>query len=431
MAIHTLPRSISILPTLAIIGGGLFLSSVAHAANYEVCVDIRVQNTDSDVISPTGITEDYYLTQTVQTFPARGIQVEVITGNQTLIKGYTDASTGCIQFMDSSISGSNYVTDINVSSIARLGSTVIRAHDAGSTATSRTPGELFVTSFVNTLVSPNVTRRVTIPLMQNWNAFETASYALWRVRTGLDGKVISMGFDSAGSSSIFPGATDWIEENAHLIRIKDTSRQLKFEVAHELGHAAARLNYGQNGAENSFSAAFVYPGTDAQDCDNDSSYDLRSAEWNGLGFKEGYANLYSARVFNDRDDDGTFRMLGRTISLERFQAAGLGNPSGGHIQNHCYSNLTVPNGVSTTEDWTRFLWDIYTIPVENCGAQLGLDEMYDIYSATRSIGPTPNNDWHTDIMTAIAGLGNLSACEKAQAESFANWNGIGGPAQNY
>lgn len=427
MRTQTLPRLLPTLGALSLLAGAQLVSSVAHAATYTLCADILVQNTDSGKLTPTGITEDHYLTSTATVVPGRGFFIRAVTGNTTLVADYADPSTGCVQFTES---GSNFVADVQVYSVARHGTAYLRAHDGGSAGDSKTPGSNLVVAFPNTTLFPGATRRVTLPLDPDWNAFATGSFALSRVATGLAGKTIQMGFDDAMSSASFAGASSWVTAGTYLIRINNKSRQLKFEVVHEMGHAAARLNYGHNGLEDAFSTAFVYTGSNSG-CTQNDSYDIASVEYDSVAFKESFANLYAARVFNDRDDDGALRILGKSVSLERFQAAALGNPQGGHLRNDCYSGVTPPHGVSTIEDWTRFLWDVYTIPTEVCGAQLGLDKMYDIYTATREQNPTDIDAWHTDVMTAISGLAGLSSCVKDQAGEFANWNAIGGVYHSY
>lgn len=400
-------------------------SSVALAADYELCVRAQVQNTDSQQVSPTGLTEDYYLTLNQQVFPARGVFVRIRTGNSTLASGYTNSNTGCLEFEAST---ANYITNIDVYSIARHGNTYIRAHDAGSNSSSSSPGNLFVTSFANVLMAPG-TRTVTIASSQTWNAFMTGSYALWRVRTGISNTLISMGFGSSASSSLIGNSENYVDEGRHLVHINNNHRRRKFLVAHELGHAVARLNYGENGTQDAFSGTHNYGGPSTNGCRNNGGYSISSVEWDSMGFKEGYAHLYAARVFNDRASDGTFAWFGKTISLERFQSAAAGNPMGGHLRNLCDS--TPDHGVATIEDWTRFLWDLYTIPTSNCGPQLGLDDMYDIYNETRSAEPTGVSQYHTEVMNAIEGLGSLSSCEKDAAGDYANWNAIGGQYHSY
>ena len=429
MRTHRFQRFVPALTALTVLGGALLLSSVAHAANYTVCVDIQVQNTDSGFASPTDTTEDYYLTSDPTVVPGRGFYIKVVSGTSTLAANYADPNTGCIQFSET---GSTFIADVKVRSVARHGTSHVRAHDGGSSGGSAAPGTHFEVAFADLQIAPNVTRRVTIPANASWNAFATGSFALSRVATGLAGKTIQMGFDDAMSSASFTGAASWIEDDSYLIRVNNASRRLMFEVVHEMGHAAARLNYGHNGIEDTYDTGFQYAGTTANGCTQNASYNISSVEWDSVAYKESFANLYAARVFNDRDSDGAIRILGRSISLERFQDEALGNPQGGHLRNHCYVGSTPPHGVSTIEDWTRFLWDLYTIPTEVCGEpQLGLDKMYEIYSATRSQAPTDIDEWHTDIMSSIAGLGSLSSCVKGQAENFANWNAIGGVYHTY
>lgn len=422
---RTCNRFISTLATMAVGAGGLLYSSLALAATYEFCLELPVQNIDSEQQAPTGIIEDYYLTSSQIMVPAWGVYVKVYNAGNLIASGYSSSSTGCFAFPED---GGNLVTDIVVYSIAKHGSSYVRAHDGGSTGSSAWPGTMYSLALPNQVLGPNHTPTLALPSGPTWNAFATGSFALSRVATGLEGKTIHMGFDNVGSSSIFPGATSWIEDNSHLIRVNNTSRRRKFEVVHEMGHAAARLNYGQNGPEDPYDVGFFYDAINLFGCDPDpgSNYSQQTVEYDSMGFKEGFANLYVARVFNDRADDGAIFLTGTPISLERFQAASLGNPQGGHLWTHCYPVDDPPHGVSTTEDWTRFLWDVYTIPTSECGSpQLGLNEMYDLYAATRDGNPA-RDTYHTEMIDAIEGLASLSTCEETQALAYLDWNAAGG-----
>lgn len=401
-------------------------SSAALAANYQVCVRAQVRNSDSEQTTPTGITEDYYLTLAEKVVPARGVYISVQTGNTTLASGFTGSSTGCLEFEAPT---ANYIASVDVFSIARHGTTYIRAHDAGADSSSSMPGNLFVTSYANVLLAPGRRDLPAIRRNATWNAFLTGSYALWRVRTGVSNTMISMGFGSSSSSSLLGNSENYVDEGRHLVHINNGHRRRKFIVAHEIGHAVARLNYGENGTQDDFDSSYPYDGPNTNGCLNVGGYSLSSVEWDSMGFKEGYAHLYASRVFNNPVADGAFTLFGNTISLERFQPAAAGNPMGGHLRNRCDSSPD--HGVSTIEDWTRFLWDMYTIPESNCGPKLGLDDMYDIYSEVRSAEPTAQDAYHTEIMNAIESLGSLSACEKEAAGDYANWNAIGGQYHSY
>src|SRR5690606_36907205 len=139
------PKFHRFVPAFGALGGVLLLSSVAHAANYKLCVDIEVQNTDSGFTSPTGITEDYYLTSAPTVVPARGFYVRLTTGNNTHFAGYADSSTGCVEFTEN---GSNFIVDVQVRSLARHGTTYLRAHDGGST-NSIAPGTHYTVNFMD------------------------------------------------------------------------------------------------------------------------------------------------------------------------------------------------------------------------------------------------------------------------------------------
>lgn len=438
MRTQTHQRWISTLATVAVLGGGMLLSSTALAYTYTACFDMEVQNIDSNVTPTGGTMEDYYLTQNPTMVDARGFYIYVYNASDPhepgnhIHAGYSDSTTGCFSFDDG---GGNLVVDFVAISKARHGTTYVRAHDGGSSGGSAYPGEVYSLAVTNKIMAPGVTYNFVLPGGETWNAFTTASHALARVTTGLASKTINIGFDGEGSSASFSGAADWVEDDSYLIRINNgsdpneggDSRRKKFEVVHEMGHAAARLNYGQDGLEDPINTGFYYDAIEFFGCETSSSYSQRSVEHDSIGFKEGFANIYTARVFNDRANDGAIRLTGTTYSLEQFQDPSLGNPMGGHVRNHCYPFDTPPHGVSTTEDWTRFLWDIYTIPTATCGSpQLGLDEVYDLYIATRNGNPANSYSWHGEMIDAIEGSGTLSNCERDEALAYVDWNAIGG-----
>ncbi|MCA9656681.1 MAG: ImmA/IrrE family metallo-endopeptidase [Myxococcales bacterium] len=415
----------------AILTLGSLASAEAEAASYEVCVRAQVQNNDSELVGPTGISEDYWLTATTKEYPVRGVYLRITSAGSTVASGYTDSDTGCLSFTDSG----NIVTDIQVSSISRIGTNYVRAHDGASTTNVEFPGTTYTTTFADTVLWENQTRTVTIPSSSNWNAFTTGGYSLWKVAS-VSGKAINMGFDNAGSSSWYDSSTSWITSNTHHIRINtgNSDRRRKFTVAHEIGHAISRLYYGANGGESPFSGGYVYTGSapSSAGCTSAGLYSTSSAEFDSVGFKEGFANFYAARVFNDRDDDAGFTQFGTAHSMERFQSAALGNPQGGHIRNDCFPGSAPPHGVSSNEDWMRFYWDVYTMAESACGTpDVPFGEMLDIYADTRALSVADVDTWHISMTSAINDLPSFTSCEKETARAYIDWNAVGGTYHGY
>lgn len=429
--LETLKTLATIATPIAVLTVGSLAAAEAHAASYEVCVRAQVQNSDSELVGPTGITEDYWLTSTTKEYPVRGVYVKITSAGSTVASGYTSSSTGCLSFTDNG----NIVSDITVRSISRIGTNYMRAHDGGSTANVEFPGTYYSTTFADTVLWENNTRIVTIPASSTWNAFTTGGYSLWKVAS-VSNKAINMGFDNAGSSSWYTNSTAWIDENTHHIRINtgNNDRRRKFVVAHEIGHALSRLNYGVDGGESPFSSGYVYDGgaPASEGCTSGGSYSTRSAEFDSVGFKEGFANFYAARVFNDRSADASFTQFGIAHSMERFQSAAAGNPQGGHIRNDCFPGSAPPHGVSSNEDWMRFFWDVYTMPQSTCGTSaIPFGEMLDIYADTRSLAISDVDTWHITMTNAINNDPDFTSCEKEAARAYIDWNAVGGLYHGY
>ncbi len=409
---------------------GMLGSTRADAATYEICVEAQVQNNDSGLVGPTGISEDYWLTSTTQSYPARGVYLTIFSGGVLIAANYTNSNSGCLSFSGNA----NMVADIVVSSMSRIGTNFMRAHDGASVTNVQSPGSVYTTTFTSTSMLENDTRTVTIPTSANWNAFVTGAYSIWKVAS-VSNKSINMGFDNLGSSSWYGASTSWIANDTHHIRINNANgRRRKFEVAHEIGHALSRLNYGVNGGESPYSSTYAYDGGAAGStgCSNINGYGTSSAEFDSVGFKEGFANFYSARVFNDRDDDAGYTMFNVPYSMERFQSAALGNPQGGHIRNVCFPSGAPPHGVSSNEDWMRFYWDVYTMPGSTCGTPaMPFSRILDIYADTRTLGVSAVDTWHAAMTGAIYDMAGLTSCEKEAAFEYIDWNAVGGTYHGY
>ena len=96
---------------------------------------------------------------------------------------------------------------------------------------------------------------------------------------------------------------------------------------------------------------------------SDSTYTISSLLHNAVGFREGAAHFYAARVWNDADPEGVFTWFGGDgRSLARLADP---DPGGGRTFQRCVTparplaTLCADN-VTTNEDWLRFWWAWHT-----------------------------------------------------------------------
>ena len=276
------------------------------------------------------------------------------------------------------------------------------------------------------------------------NLSPLAAFGLYRWDNDTSDTIISIGFsedDDNGcgdSSSMFGDSTSYIESlRAHLIKIghcdttDQTESRKKMLVTHELGHSMARLYYGHDGAESPIYSYYVPFGFDETDpnyaeCVNTLGYDLTSLEANSLAFKEGFADFYSARVWNNSSAHGTYQRFGTPVDLEAWDAAGGVDTPGGYTLNVCGS---VAIGVSTRSDYLRFFWDWHTTAA--CMAAPSQHDMLELYRRVREndrTGTYPLTNWNYDdaLLNAVATtVEELSGCMIGRAFIYLGHNNGG------
>ena len=237
---------------------------------------------------------------------------------------------------------------------------------------------------------------------------------------------------------MYGDSTSYIESRrAHLIKIghcdttDQTESRKKMLVTHELGHAMARLYYGHDGAESPLYAYYVpfeFDETDPNydECVNTLGYDLTSLEANSLAFKEGFADFYSARVWNNASGSGSYQRFGTPVDLEAWDAAGGVNTPGGYTFNVCGSMAI---GVSTRSDYLRFFWDWHTTAA--CASAATQRDMLELYRRVREnhrTGAYPLTNWNYDdaLLNAVAtNGGDLSGCLIGRAFIYLGHNNGG------
>jgi len=411
-----------------------------------VCVRVLVQTTDSG-LSVNGVTEDYYLGSDAAAgveVVGRGFKVMLLQqeADESVWAGVFDASTsdGCFSF---SRGGSN-VYSVVVQGYATDGEdNHIRIHTGGTDTSTWFPGETIDRSFVNQGLGSENYFVLDGVEDDRWTTIAVAAFGLYRWDNGTSDTILSIGFsedddDGCGdSSSMYGDSTSYIESlRAHLIKIghcdttDQTESRKKMLVTHELGHAMARLYYGHDGAESPYMyyVPFGFDETDPNydECVNTLGYDLTSLEANSLAFKEGFADFYSARVWNDASTHGTYQRFGTPVDLEAWDAAGGVDTPGGYTLNVCGS---VAIGVSTRSDYLRFFWDWHTTSA--CAGAPTQHDMLELYRRVREndrTGAYPLTYWNYDdaLLNAVGtNDGELSGCLIGRAFIYLGHNNGG------
>lgn len=407
----------------------------AHAATFTICVRANIQTTDSGLFA-NGIDEDYYQTAN----QAGGVEVVGRGFRVLLTQGAwsdtfdSDPTSGCFSVNRTSANGFGvrvygYATDDDGNHV--------RIHDAGTNTDSWYPGATYSAVWNNQTLSSSQTNTYVLDGVANdrFTTIAAAAFGIYRYHGVLSGRTISFGFvenncDSSGSTH--GNAENYIESNeAHLIRIGrcnpgDPDTREKMMITHELGHAIGRLHYGYDGDDllPSASEEYLPPAGTPAACVNNGSYGMRSLEWNSQTFKEGFADFYSARVWNAKDARGTYIYRQGAFDLEQWDTAGGGNTEGGVKENTCNSTA---NNVATKGDWMRFFWDFYTA---NCTTQPSDLDMLRVYRMVRENDRTGSFDTtisNFDAATVNAiqnSIPSLSDCAKNYVTEAMSWNAV-------
>jgi hypothetical protein len=410
--------------------------ALVRAASSSICITADILTDDSGRLI-NGSAEDVWpFGDAVSTdgYMLPGVRIE-LKKNNGVGAGIgvfdTGATTGCVTVTNAfagpyQVIVYGYATDSSGNHV--------RIHDAGTTTSTNYPGNTYSYGFINITLGAPMTLKLDATADERWTTFAAAAHTLYRFHDGLSGKTFSIGFDtnsSCASSSTYgsPSSNSYIQSGAgySLIAIArcPTTNQTKskFLVAHEVGHAIGRQYYGYNGndaSDDTFAAA---------SCTQNPGYAMTSAEFDAIGFKEGYAHFVSARVWNDQDTYGVFTWFGTAFDLAKGPNA---DAAGGWIGNMCALDDDT-NGVSTNYDWLRFYWDFYTQTA--CTTTPTKLQMQKIYKWTRdndrtgicpitdgSPGPSNLHDavYYTIATTLVT---ELAGCTST---SYMNHNCVGG-----
>lgn len=428
----------------------------ALAASYQVCAKWSIVTDDSGFeigAGPRdGFGEDQYVScNSGCDVVARGVRIKAERSGFSTVKD-ADPTTGCASWTDSGGSGTYDLTVYGYATSA-LG-TVVRIHNASSEACDDIPGSTYSAFIDDAELTPGGSDTWTIPYASKWTAMAVSAFTLYRIGW-ISGKEINIELEPTWcttASSHIEDASDFITSGIHCTHLGDTCTsptqpvtRKKWIVSHELGHAIAALWYGgkagaANGGEPnmSFSSGITSSGGSNEipdHCGNGGTfYGHASKEYNSVAFREGFAHFIAARVWNDKDGEGSFGWTNPAIDLERYGPS-LPSPSGendagGRLENYC-CDPAVDSGCTTSwvdsgtnEDYLRLFWDFYTAAATYCvgGTQPGFDDLLDLYAQTRLNGSLQYYNYDVKMDAASDDIG-LPACLVTAFDDYQAHNG--------
>jgi hypothetical protein len=421
--------------------------------NFTTCIRFLIRTADSSVEitagpNVTGIEDHYKGANEGIPVIARGVHVKIwlpdsndpdneFDWEQDFV---ADPATGSFNWSHSVISGFRMrvygkASDVN--------GNFVRIHDDPKDY-SEYPGKTYSAVFMDVNPTPGGIDTYDVGSYKpRWTAMAALAFGLYRYHGGLSGKEFHVAMDnttSGGSSAHSPSEFNAsITEGRHLLRLGNgegdgtPQTKYKFIVTHELGHAIAALYYGSHDdAVDGGEPGINYDYDDATEnvCgDGGDFYSIDSKEWNSVGFREGFAHFIAAKIWNYKDNEGTFTWFGTAHDLERYNF-GANNNAGGRLENQCACiNAGCTNelaGASTIEDWLRFFWDWYTTSPAICADQPSKTDMLRLYRQVRLNGDLTKSNYFEKMQKAVNDLdGDVSEClQTTSFDSYADHNGI-------
>jgi len=399
----------------------------------------RVQTTDSGrtVTLPDGsaITEDYWATDDPQLRTAHGMLFTVqrpgLNGGLPLLL-WASPSTGCANLTDTA-GTHGYVLRAHAVSVDANHNTIRVVDALGSPYVF----DVGVQATSGVTLSVPVPSNPFFPLTDDEKAIGTlaaiSAFSAYRSTFGLAGKRMDIIEAETSSAHSGPGV-DHSQLDRGYIRIAihkpshadpDDHRTMKFIVSHEMGHAWLLLNHG--GVEPN--VALDYDASiDPDACHyvaddgSDGTYTIDSLEYNAVGFREGAAHFYAARVWNDAKPDGVFTWFaGNGRSLAQIADP---DPGGGRTFQRCVTpkrplTTLCADNVTTNEDWLRFWWAWHT----RTNPAVPTTTIRDVYERTLDNGGLVKDNYRAQLEVAV---GELVADANQTFGFFAlgDWHGI-------
>jgi hypothetical protein len=213
-------------------------------------------------------------------------------------------------------------------------------------------------------------------------------------------------------AALTTGATnyDW---SAKVVRInKDLDARKKFIIAHETGHMVLRRSVATlpnndftfNDAGNTV-CAYLSPGGGA-------GHNFTSQEYQGSSLHEGFANFYSAAIFNSASVNANCMLTAGGMDGVDCDTGTTHNMSLRLMERWCDAPFA-GKGVET--DWLRTFWNVYT-GVDASSIMVSASAIIAWIGQASSIGTswTPNGDNAYQLLDAAA--------DQIQGPLDANWD---------
>jgi hypothetical protein len=411
--------------------------------NCKICILFRIQTIDSAIPIKSGPNkggiEDHWTTANEGIdVPAYGIHVRI--KHNGVEKTYpTDPATGCFFFSNLSdgpflLKAYGYASDSD--------NNFIRIHNAPDDTTDSYPGKTYVYAGYITPLKNSTSYYAVGGYDTEWTAMAAFAFSLYRYHDGLANKAFHVGMDNepeGWSSAHFGKSNSYLTAGRHYLKIDNaepdggaphTTR--KSVSTHEFGHAAAALFYGShpdagNGGEPDVSLTHdVTPNACGTGDEDGGSYSIGTKEWSAVGFREGFATFVAAKIWNDKDFEGSIHWLGSHHDLERF-SDGAGTASGGRLENVCCIGGGCADSwksAGTNEDWLLFFWDFYTNKDDACSTQPTKRDMFRLYRNTRLQSGLKKNNYFSKMRAGAQNLSLPTCLKTTRFDSYATHNGI-------
>lgn len=402
---------------------------------YNACFRWDILTSDSGSLRPfctpgaDDCKEDWYEDQNsagAGDVVAYGVRVKI--GSTTYD---TNPSTGCLTFESATNTHDVYVyayaTDAS--------NNFVRIHNAGPNDTSSYPGGTTSFAIADVVFNGNPTYVSAGNDSALFTAMAALGLSMYRYRDGVSNAEFHVAESSNNEADPSWECKDQnyfnrTANNESYIRIADdscstVSQRRKFVVAHERGHAHA-AQYA-----NKDSTPFSTTHSQApSSCDHDpaqTKYSTYSHEWSSVG-KEGFADFFSAKVFNDYDTNGTYN-IGSLYNLEKWDS---NNTERGYLRNVCCpGGAGSPgcddslDGAGTRQDWMRAYWDLYTYA--GCSPSNTKLKMLEFYETLIEQAGIADDTWWPKSQAAMDDVitaGVLGSCYDGAWNDYGCHNGL-------
>jgi hypothetical protein len=370
----------------------IILPQKALATNYAVSFCFQYEGVFADKAGG-----DYWTDDSPKT--ARGIAADVkrISDGWHMWLGYTNSDTGCTGTMTLSSTQSYLITLMTTARVYNSNYVNVLSDDNTYS---------LYTQVVDTNFVPSYSGQVPPYLWEDLDGLHipqvaaAAGYALNKRYAGLSNQTFKYYANDTTSPPCSPSCT-WDEGDVYI-----SSRNLKFNITHELGHAVA-IRRDENLRQ---SPDYSAPNADCNEADPGFSHDFASKEYASTAAVEGFAHFYAATVWNNPYEYNCSFYYYKNVD---FDPRDTTLETGSQRLYNCETsrkfletNCSLISGRGVESDWLSFWWDLHT----DEGWTFGL--ISDIYDCANA------HDW--DAGTDVYNL--LRDCADAYGASLPNWD---------